>query len=84
MGVDSGFHSFIATQSRAIHGRPELVPVYGTKIVVAASFIPLKLGIRNGQFQVVRLGDRNVDETLTQFIVTLAFDLPGHGLTAMG
>ena len=81
MGVDSGFHPLIATQSRTIHGCPELVPVYGAKIVVAASFIPLKLGIGNGQFQVARLGDCNVDETLTQFIVTLAFDFPGHGLT---
>ena len=84
MGIDSGPHPLAVAWSAAIYHRPELIPVYGAEIVMAARFIPLKVRVGYCQFEMVPLRHRDVDKPLAQFIVTLTLDFPGHGLAAVG
>ena len=64
VGIDSGSHPLAVAWSAAIYHRPELIPVYGAEIVMAARFIPLEVGVGYCQFEMVPLRHRDVDKPL--------------------
>ena len=84
MGADTRAQSLLVTGTVAGNDLVEFVPVYFTEIILSARFIPLQVRVRKRQAQIFGLGNRLIHKFLAQFIITVALDLPLHGLGGMG
>ena len=58
-------------------------PVDGAVIPMRGFLIPLQIGVRNLQIEILRLRNRCIDEFLTKIVVGKSLDLPARGLIAL-